>query len=146
MTFLKNKKIFIRKLTYKNRKENTIKMIININPNLLLLITIEGLDGTFKNTNTKNLITYLNKKFEKYLSKIDIKSISFPRYEESAGYFPKVYLNGEYSNFFKDISNDINNEYISEDKRKILLTKELDIVSDFYLLDMFDFSYKTEIS
>ena len=44
-------------------------MITDIKPNLILLITIEGLDGTFKNTNTNNLINYLNSKFEKYLSR-----------------------------------------------------------------------------
>ena len=122
-------------------------MILNIDSNLLLLITIEGLDGTFKNTNTKNLVNYLNTNFEKYSSKVDIKSISFPRYEKEGGYFPKVYLNGKYSKFFESLSSEIDKEKdISEIGRKLLLINELELVSDFYLSDMFDFSSTTEIN
>ena len=81
-------------------------MITDIKPNLILLITIEGLDGTFKNTNTNNLINYLNSKFEKYLSKVDIKSVSFPRYDKESGYFPKVYLDYS-SNNYSEIAFDL---------------------------------------
>lgn len=121
-------------------------MITDIKPNLILLITIEGLDGTFKNTNTNNLINYLNSKFEKYLSKIDIKSVSFPRYDKESGYFPKVYLDGKYSDFLNNLSKTINDESVTKDTRKVFLEKELDIISDFYLLDMFDWNNSIEIN
>lgn len=121
-------------------------MITDIRSNLILLITIEGLDGTFKNTNTNNLINYLNSKFEKYLSKIDIKSVSFPRYDKESGYFPKVYLDGKYSDFLNNISKTINDEFVTKDTRKVFLEKELDIISDFYLLDMFDWNNSIEIN
>lgn len=121
-------------------------MITDIKSNLILLITIEGLDGTFKNTNTNNLINYLNSKFEKYLTKIDIKSVSFPRYDKEGGYFPKVYLDGKYSDFLNNLSKTINDESVTENTRKAFLEKELDIISDFYLLDMFDWNNSIEIN
>lgn len=55
------------------------------------IITLEGLDGSFKETNAKALCDYLN-------NNLDIKAtvVSFPRYDKPTGKLVKKYLNGEY--------------------------------------------------
>lgn len=78
------------------------------------LIAIEGLDCSFKETNSKALYDYLIKKYGS--NKVEL--CSFPRYGNESSHFVEKYLSGEYG-----------------------ASENLDhtVVSSFYMLDMFDF-------
>lgn len=62
------------------------------------LIVIEGLDGCGKNTQTKLLIDYLNKKNKK------VKYISFPNYDAPSSTLIKMYLNSEFGSNPDDVN------------------------------------------
>ena len=89
-----------------------------------IIIVFEGLDCCYKETNSKALKKYLmDKGYE-----VSLKH--FPRYKSEAAYFVKLYLKGFYKEacFF----NDPHYRY----------GKSLDLISSFYMLDMFDWNYK----
>lgn len=62
------------------------------------LIVIEGLDGCGKNTQTKLLIDYLNKKNK------DVRYISFPNYSDPSSTLIKMYLNSEFGSQPNDVN------------------------------------------
>lgn len=78
------------------------------------LIAIEGLDCSFKETNSKALYEYLVRKHGSF----SVALCAFPRYNNSASYLVRQYLYGKYGK-----------------------PEKLDhsTVSSFYMLDMFDF-------
>jgi dTMP kinase len=84
------------------------------------LIVFEGLDCSFKETNSKKLAELLNS--AGYKTKIE----HFPRYENNSSYFVREWLAGNYG---------------EKDKiERTYLGKQL--VSSFYILDMFDYMNK----
>ena len=58
-------------------------------------IVIDGIDGSGKATQTKELVSYLRK--EGYR----IAKFDFPRYEKPSSYFVRKYLNGRYGDLLK---------------------------------------------
>lgn len=57
------------------------------------IIVFEGLDYSFKETNSKKLFQYIK---ENITEKVIL--LSFPNYESDSSYFVKRYLNGDYGN------------------------------------------------
>lgn len=91
------------------------------------IIVFEGLDCTYKETNSNELFHFLANKF------IDNKNIridvgDFPHYKSKSSYFVDQYLHGKYSKspIFTEGKSDIDDLY------------ELQVVTNMYLLDMFD--------
>lgn len=95
------------------------------------IIAFEGLDCSFKETNARNLVLGLeNKLSEKYGDAFDFEFVSFPRYRSLAAYHVSNYLHDEFSDFFDTpIVNET--EY----------SKRLELVTNFYGMDMFDWYY-----
>ena len=83
------------------------------------IIVFEGLDYSFKETNSKKLYQYIKENITE-----KVKLISFPNYESDSSYFVKEYLKGSYGDL-----NDIN-PYTT---------------SLFYLLDRYDTVKKEKI-
>lgn len=84
-----------------------------------IIVAFEGLDCCYKETNSKALKEYLTKNGHTVVIR------HFPRYESPAGVYAKRYLEGKYNSAFKSTSP------ISKDD-------ELELVSSFYLMDMYD--------
>ena len=83
----------------------------------LLLIGFEGMDASYKETNSKRLFSFLKDDFFKeYIkeNKMDIHYFSFPNYDSPSSYFVKQLLDGKYPD------------------------AGLDMVSYCYLMDMVD--------
>lgn len=80
------------------------------------LIVFEGLDCSFKETNSKVLLNHIEQKYGH-----DVKLVSFPRYQSKASYFVTEYLSGRYG--------------VQED-----LTSNA--ISSLYMVDMFDYMKK----
>ena len=55
------------------------------------IISIEGLDCSFKETNAKNLKMFLDNCLD-----VPVNLVSFPRHQHNAGYFVEKYLHDEY--------------------------------------------------
>lgn len=55
------------------------------------IISIEGLDCSFKETNAKNLKMFLDNCLD-----VPVHLVSFPRHQDKAGYFVEKYLHDEY--------------------------------------------------
>ena len=92
-----------------------------------LFIGFEGMDASYKETNSKRLYEYLkNEYFKEYIDdgKLDIHWLSFPNYESPSSYFVREYLNGKYAEY------DLN----------------LHIVAYFYMLDMYDTLSKIKVT
>ena len=80
------------------------------------LIVFEGLDCSFKETNSKVLLNHIEQKYGH-----NVKLVSFPRYQSKASYFVTEYLSGRYG--------------VQED-----LTSNA--ISSLYMVDMFDYMKK----
>lgn len=83
------------------------------------IIVFEGLDYSFKETNSKKLYQYIKENITE-----KVKLFSFPNYESESSYFVKQYLKGNYGEL-----NDINHY----------------TTSLFYLVDRFDTVKKEKI-
>lgn len=90
-----------------------------------LLIAFEGMDCSFKETNSKKLKEFLT---QKYPDK-NVYLYSFPNYNSESSYFIKQWLNGNWSDYLN--SNNIVNKAIS--------------VSTLYTLDRVDTFIKEDI-
>lgn len=92
-----------------------------------LFITLEGLDATYKHTNSEAIADYIKESFAKYIDSFDlqVEIVSFPRYKSQASYFVKRHLAGAYIDHpihdFKPDSMDY-----------------LNFVSNIFLMDMYD--------
>lgn len=64
-----------------------------------VIIDFEGIDYSFKETNSKALETYLNT-----IEGIKAKRYSFPSYGEKSGYIVEGYLKGKYSDFDENLA------------------------------------------
>lgn len=84
------------------------------------LIVLEGLDCSFKETNSIKLLEYLKEK-----SSVPVFKFSFPRYEKKSAWFVKQYLSGAYGRDPKDVN--------------------YSLASVFYMMDQFH-NWKTIIS
>ena len=62
------------------------------------LIVLEGLDGSGKSTQFEKAAAYLKN------SGADVKTISFPDYDQPSSALVKMYLNGEFSHNAKDVN------------------------------------------
>lgn len=87
----------------------------------IIVIALEGLDCCFKETNSKALKLYLSNKG------YDVILKHFPRYNSECGSFAKRYLEGRY---------DIGGKYKRNDLD--LMRDDLQLISSFYLMDMYD--------
>lgn len=87
------------------------------------LIVFEGLDCSFKETNSEKLYKYLNSIGEK------VAIEHFPRYGNQASYFVEQWLSGKYGK--KD---DMENSFLGSQ-----------LITSFYILDMFDYMNKIGI-
>lgn len=92
-----------------------------------IIIAFEGLDCTYKETNSKALYDHLRK----YLSEDQVKLVHFPNYDSQSSYFVREYLHEKYDN--SDV-------FMSDMSKK----KKLKIIANFYLLDMFDWWSKLD--
>lgn len=93
--------------------------IKNVEFDQCLFIGFEGMDASYKETNSKQLYDYLkNNYFKEYIDnkKLDIYYFSFPNYKNPSSYFVREYLNGKY-----------------DEKETNLHT-----VTYFYMMDMYD--------
>lgn len=91
-----------------------------------LFIGFEGMDASYKETNSNYLYNYLKEDyFKEYTDngKIDIIKLSFPNYESPSSYFVREYLSDKYDEY------DLN----------------LHTVSYFYMIDMYDTLSKLNI-
>lgn len=92
-----------------------------------LFITLEGLDATYKQTNSEAIADYIKESFAKYINSfgLQVEIVSFPRYKSQASYFVKRHLAGAYIDHpvhdFKPDSMDY-----------------LNFVSNIFLMDMYD--------
>lgn len=99
-----------------------------INPKYTLVIALEGLDGTYKETNSKALKDYCEEYFNKYSKDVSIKLLSFPRYKNHSSFFVNRYLKGTFESIIDD---DRTGEGIEKCKH------DLERVSIFFLEDMY---------
>lgn len=99
-----------------------------INPKYTLVIALEGLDGTYKETNSKALKDYCEEYFNKYSKDVSIKLLSFPRYKKHSSFFVNRYLKGVFESIIDD---DRTGEGIEKCKH------DLERVSIFFLEDMY---------
>lgn len=99
-----------------------------INPKYTLVIALEGLDGTYKETNSKALKDYCEEYFNKYSKDVSIKLLSFPRYKKHSSFFVNRYLKGIFESIIDD---DRTGEGIEKCKH------DLERVSIFFLEDMY---------
>jgi len=124
--------------------------------NKIKIIQLEGIDGSFKETNSKLIESYLKEKG------YNIKRISFPNYNSDSSIFAKNYLNGKYNiddqyiistffiydmyNFFNNLIN--SNEYENLDiiicDRYIGSTLVYQSTNEQYIDDKFKFIIKIE--
>ena len=77
---------------------------------LTKIIVLEGLDCSFKETNSKRLLEYLTEKG------FSAKLFSFPNYESESSYFVKEYLRGSYQTDPKDVNPKLASLFYSLDR------------------------------
>ena len=90
----------------------------DIDKKYCLFIGFEGMDASYKETNAKALYSYLKDKYFKERvdkGELQILFFSFPNYDSESSYFVRQYLAGKYKEDYN-----------------------LDIVTSFYMMDMYD--------
>jgi hypothetical protein len=94
-----------------------------------LLIGFEGLDASYKHTNTEALYDHFNEKYRKIIDAdhLKIEMVSFPRYKHASSWFVREYLNGHYNRYMIESDNINNSDYA-----------KLEQVTIFFLIDMMD--------
>lgn len=95
-----------------------------------MIINIEGVDGTGKNTQTKKLYEYLENKGYK------CKLVSFPNYESGSSVPVKMYLNGDLGESVDSLDPYQTSVIFAVDR--LLTMKQIDISKyDYILLDRY---------
>ena len=116
-------------------------IIKNVNRKFVKIIDFEGMDASYKETNSKALYEYLKK--EKYADEfskgiLDIKKLEFPSYDPRRSYFVSEFLHGKYKDSF-DID-----FILKYDKKgnfaRYLLENQLTLLCSVFFLEMFDWN------
>lgn len=88
-----------------------------------ILIAIEGVDGSGKETQTKRLIEKLEKDYK-------VKGICFPDYESPSSGLVKMYLNGDFGQNAKDVNAYVASTFYAVDRYASFNTKWKDFYND----------------
>ena len=121
----------------------------NVPRSLVKIIDFEGMDASYKETNSNALYEYLKK--ERYASaiadgKIDVVKLEFPSYDPRRSYFVSEYLHGSYSDRF-NIDFILDKEELNKGMfANSIMENQLKLLCSIFFLEMFDWAATVKIT